>query len=75
MSKAKTLSCNCSDTRRTFLKSAGLAGLAFAGLPQIASAITGDNYQEKEILRNKALQNGKAQRITLLHTADIHSQL
>src|SRR5688500_11051833 len=75
MSKAKTTTCNCSDTRRTFLKTAGLAGLSFTGLPQIASAITRDDYQEKEILKTRALQNGKAQRITLLHTADIHSQL
>lgn len=38
MSDAKIKNCNCSNTRRTFLKTAGLAGLAFAGLPQIASA-------------------------------------
>lgn len=75
MADAKTKNCNCSNTRRTFLKTAGMAGLAFAGLPQIASAISGDDHQEKEILRNRALQNGKAQRITLLHTADIHSQI
>ena len=75
MSKAKTTTCNCSDTRRTFLKTTGLAALAFTGLPQIASAITGDDYQEREILKTRALQEGKAQRITLLHTADIHSQL
>lgn len=52
-----------------------MAGLAFAGLPQIASAITPDNGREEEILKNNALVKGKAKRFTLLHTADIHSQL
>ena len=71
----KSISCTCDNTRRTFIKNAGLAGLAFSGLPQVASAITGDEHHEKEILKNKAVLNGKAKHITFLHTADIHAQL
>ena len=33
------------------------------------------NDHEKEIAKSKVVQNGKAQHITLLHTADIHAQL
>ena len=73
-----SLSCIChheNNSRREFLKNASLAGLAFTGLPQVAGAASGDDHHEKEMLRNKAVQNGKAKRITLLHTADIHGQL
>lgn len=53
-----------------------MAGLGLAGVPQIASAqeqqTTAD---EKSWAHSRALQSGKAQRITLLHTADIHAQL
>ncbi len=72
------LSCTCQHeetSRREFLKNASLAGLAFTGLPQIAGAAAGDEYHEKEMFRNKTVQRGKAKRITLLHTADIHGQL
>lgn len=75
MSINNTTFCSCNNNRRKFLKNAGLAGLAFSGLPQVASAITGDEYHEKEILKNKTVQDGKAKHITLLHTADIHAQL
>ncbi|TKB97663.1 bifunctional metallophosphatase/5'-nucleotidase [Pedobacter cryophilus] len=75
MSENKLESCNCSSNRRGFLKTAGLAGLALSGLPQVASAISLDPNQEKEILKSKAVQDGKAKHITLLHTADIHAQL
>ena len=64
------------NSRRNFIRNtAGLAGLAFAGLPQIAGAASGNTHHEKEILESKAIQYGKAQHITLLHTADIHAQL
>lgn len=73
-----SLSCTChheNNSRREFLKNASLAGLAFTGLPQVAGAAAGDDHHEKEMLRNRAVQSGKAKRITLLHTADIHGQL
>jgi sulfur-oxidizing protein SoxB len=52
-----------------------MASLAFAGLPQIAGAITGDANGEASLSKSATVQNAKAQIITLLHTADIHGQL
>ncbi|HLO80700.1 MAG TPA: bifunctional metallophosphatase/5'-nucleotidase [Chitinophagaceae bacterium] len=52
-----------------------LAGLGMAGIPQIASAKFNDPADEKSWKKSGVLQAGKAQRITLLHTADIHAQL
>ena len=69
-------SASSNNSRRNFIRNtAGLAGLAFAGLPQIAGAATGGAQHEKEITKNNAVRTGKAQHITLLHTADIHAQL
>ena len=74
--------CTCSRhksknglDRRDFLKLGSLlsAGLGFA--PGIAGFLPQDAGQEAEITRNGAVKSGKAQRITLLHTADIHAQL
>ncbi len=67
---------NTANSRRKFIKNtAGLAGLAFVGLPQIAGAASGDAQHEKEIKKTNAVRKDKAQHITLLHTADIHAQL
>ena len=70
------------NSRREFFKNAGKLGLGIGiggGLisPLAASALEADgsNYKEQVIKKNKALQNGKAQMLTLLHTADIHSQV
>ena len=64
------------NSRRNFIKkTSGMAGLAFAGLPQIAGAAFGSTQHEDEIRKSNIIQNGKAQHITLLHTADIHAQL
>lgn len=65
-----------SSNRRTFIKStAGIAGLAFAGIPQIASMASGNEIHGKDIFKSTSIQNGKMQHFTLLHTADIHAQL
>ena len=64
-----------SVNRRKFLKDTSMASLAFAGLPQIAGIIPGEEKIEISINKSVALQKGKAQQITLLHTADIHGQL
>ena len=70
------------NSRREFFKNAGKLGFGIGiggGLisPLAASALEADgsNYKEQVIKKNKALQNGKAQMLTLLHTADIHSQV
>ncbi len=70
------------NSRREFLKKAGSLGLGLGiggGLisPLAASALhTEDSaYRAKAIPENNAVKNGKARVLTLLHTADIHSQL
>ncbi len=67
--------CSCGNNRRKFLKTAGLAGLAFSGLPQVAKAISGNEYHTSDIIKSQAIKAGKARHVTLLHTADIHAQL
>lgn len=71
------------NNRRDFLKKAGTLGLGLGigggliGSPLAASALNSDDaaYKAASMARNAAVRNGNAQMITLLHTADIHSQL
>ena len=74
--KGKILcSCDHDNTRRDFLKTLSLTGAALTGIPAVAGAITGDFGREKEWQRSAVLNQGKAKRITILNTADIHAQL
>lgn len=81
--KEKELHIQVSEnSRREFLKKAGKLGLGLGiggGLisPVAASALYSDDaaYLLAGIAGNKAIANGKAELLTLLHTADIHSQL
>lgn len=69
--------------RRDFLRKAGALGLGLGigggliGAPLAASALNNDDaaYKAKAMADNQAVRNGKAQMVSLLHTADIHSQL
>ncbi len=71
------------NSRRDFLRRAGRLGLGLGiggGLvtsPLAASALNNDDaaYKANAMQQNKAVQNGKATMLSLLHTADIHSQL
>jgi len=70
------------NSRREFLKAAGKLGLGLGiggGLisPLAASALNHEDsgYKARSIEKANAVKNGKAQVLTLLHTADIHSQL
>lgn len=70
------------NSRREFFKNAGKLGLGLGiggGLisPFAASALQSEDaaYKAKSIAASKAVKNGKVQTLTLLHTADIHSQL
>ena len=71
------------NSRRDFLRKSGRLGLGLGiggGListPMAASALHHDDaaYKSNLMNKNKAVQNGKATMLTLLHTADIHSQL
>ena len=68
-------SCSPQGGRREFLKNISLGGALLSGIPQLASAQEKGFSRESEWSSSRALNSGKAQRITLLHTADIHSQL
>jgi len=70
------------NSRREFFKNAGKLGLGIGiggGLisPLAASALESDEsaYKAQALKKSNAVQNGKIQMFTLLHTADIHSQL
>ncbi len=68
------------NSRREFFKNAGKLGLSIGiggGLvsPLAASVIRSDESGYKAQAIKKSMQNGKVQTLTLLHTADIHSQL
>lgn len=73
-------SCSCSDhqvgsDRRKFLKNISLGGALLTGVPQIASAFETEKDRTKEWQGSSVIGMGKIQKITLLHTADIHAQL
>lgn len=71
------------NSRRDFIKKAGRLGLSLGiggGLittPLAAAALHDEDaaYRSKNMQQNKAVRNGKASLLTLLHTADIHSQI
>ena len=71
------------NSRRDFLKRSSRLGMGLGiggGLissPIAASALNSDDaaYKAAYMNKNKAVRDGKATKVTLLHTADIHSQL
>lgn len=69
--------CGCShpENRRDFLKNLSLTGAMLTGIPQVAGALTGSSSREKEWNSSAVLNQGKAKKITILNTADIHAQL
>ncbi len=72
--------CSCNNEhsgkdRRKFLKNISLGGALLTGVPQIASAFQRQDDWSNISNNSKALSTDKAQKITLLHTADIHAQL
>src|SRR4051812_46510203 len=60
--------------RREFLKYTGL-GLLGLGIAPALSYWLQEEDKYREIVKNPAVMNGKAQRFTILHTSDIHGQL
>jgi sulfur-oxidizing protein SoxB len=71
------------NSRREFIKKAGRLGLGLGiggGListPLAAAALHNEDaaYKAHSMQNNKAVYKGKANMLTLLHTADIHSQV
>ena len=86
--KCSNLKCDCQSAenvdaafkhkhasdRREFIKNVGLMSLGLGLGPAITWWLQ-DRDNIKEIIKNPALISGKAQRITILHTSDIHGQL
>lgn len=62
-------------SRRDFFKQASLLGLGAGLLPNVAGFMSIDQGAASEMERSNTIRQGKAQQITLLHTADIHAQL
>ena len=63
------------ESRRNFFKASGAIGLGLLAPPLLANSVSGTIYHQKEIEKNLAIRNGKAQRFTILHTSDIHAQI
>ena len=80
MNHKEQTGCGCdhcvpADSRRDFIRKMALSGSLLSGIPQMNSMFAAEQNRDKEWERSKVLSNGKASRITLLHTADIHAQL
>ena len=75
------INCSCCNqeenttNRRDFLKTAGTAGFGFAFGTLAAGSIAGCGTNPEKMASSAAVQNGKAQKFTILQTADIHGQL
>jgi sulfur-oxidizing protein SoxB len=77
-------SCSCNSckaiinetglSRKGFLKTLGAATIGL-GLSPITSFAMQEQGKIEEILKSNIVKSGKAQRITLLHTTDIHGQI
>ncbi len=61
-------------SRKDFLKTVGAATVGL-GLSPLASFGLMENGKAQEIQQSKTIKQGKAQKITLLHTSDIHGQI
>ena len=74
-------SCGCKMSaipegvsRKDFLQKMGAATVGMGLSPIISLALMEDG-KAQEIQQSKAIKSGKAQKITLLHTTDIHGQI
>lgn len=64
-----------SEGRRDFVKTVATLALGTLSSPLLANSFADDPDHLREIQKSKTSKSGKVQRITLLHTADIHGQL
>lgn len=80
-SEIKVHQSQVNASRRDFLRNAGKLGLGVGGgllaTPLAASSLSDQDQAGifNDMSKSKVIEQGKAQRITLLHTADIHAQL
>ncbi len=62
-----------SVSRRQLMLSLGALGAGLAGGPAVVMGESSD--RRSELVRARAVQDGKARKFTILHTSDIHAQL
>ena len=62
------------NARRTFLARIGKLGIGLGAGPRLARLLTGTG-DAAEAAQARAVRTGRAQHLTILHTADIHAQL
>ena len=82
MKHQKNCSCGCHDalipegvSRKSFLKKIGAATIGLGISPLVTMALTDDKGRAEEFSKSKVIRDGKVQRVTLLHTTDIHGQV
>ena len=80
-SHKKNCACGCKNnlipegvSRKDFLKKIGAATIGMGLSPLVSFAMI-DEGKAEEINKSKTIKEGKAQKITLLHTTDIHGQI
>lgn len=61
--------------RRDFLKKASSLTLGAIASPLLPGSAAGDEHDFNALANSQAVKKGKANIVTILHTADIHSQL
>lgn len=62
-------------SRRGFIKTIGTLGLGLSGAPLMANVSPTDEKHLQSMEHSRAVEKGKAQIATILHTSDIHAQL
>ena len=77
----KNCACGCKNnlipegvSRKDFLKKIGAATIGMGLSPLVSFAMI-DEGKAEEINKSKTIKEGKVQKITLLHTTDIHGQI
>jgi sulfur-oxidizing protein SoxB len=80
-SHKKNCTCGCSTnlipegvSRKDFLRKIGAATIGMGLSPLVSLAMT-EEGKAQEIQKSNIIKLGKAQKITLLHTTDIHGQI
>lgn len=75
-----TCGCQKSDipegvSRKDFLRKMGAATIGLGLSPLVSFSMSDEKGKAQEFSKSKIIGDGKAQRITLLHTSDIHGQI
>lgn len=73
--EAEGISGATNESRRDFVRKAATLALGTLSSPLLANGLGGDGYHLRDLERFKTPKSRKIERITLLHTADIHGQL